>query len=205
EQRSNQQVPYLNINKLKLLAELYEKVNKERAKEEQLEELTTFISLIKNKGLTKEKWPTLQCHVPQAIEIFQQYETIKQHHYDVLLVDYDDMLTIALQAFEQDSSILNIFQHQYHYVLTDESQDTSLVQHHIIALIAKQHQQLFVVADDDQAIYSWRGAEVTYLLKFKEQYPKAEILFLQQNYRSTKKIVEAANKIIHQNKSRYSK
>ena len=197
--------PYKYVTKLKLLSSIYEQINAERPKEEQLEELTTFISLIKNKCLKPSQWSSIPCEVPQAIKIVEKYEWVKQHQYDCLLIDYDDMLTLALEAFETEPQILKFYQQQYAYVLTDESQDTSIVQHKIIEWLVMPHQRLFVVADDDQAIYSWRGADVNYLLEFKQHYPKAEVLFLQQNYRSTKHIVRAANYIIKQNKSRYAK
>lgn len=194
-----------HITKLKLLSQLYEQINKERIKEEQLEELVNFISLIKNKCLEKQQRSSLNCSVPQASELFERYEDYKKQQPNCILVDYDDMLAIALEALQQSPDILKLYQRQFKYVLTDESQDTSIVQHRIIELLVEEHNQLFVVADDDQAIYSWRGADVQYLLKFKTHYPDAEILFLQQNYRSTQKIVHAANRVIKQNKSRYIK
>jgi len=191
--------------KLKLLSTIYEQINGERAKEEQLEELVGFISLIKNKALTEKQCDAVACNVPQALKIYERYEYIKQFDYEYLLIDYDDMLTIAMRALKSDKNILLLFQSQYRYILTDESQDTSLIQHRIIASLVAKHQELFVVADDDQAIYSWRGADVQYLLQFKQHYPQAKLLFLQQNYRSTKSIVQAANLFIKQNKSRYVK
>src|SRR5690606_37281234 len=102
-------------------------------------------------------------------------------------------------------TILKKYQNRYDYVLTDESQDTSLVQHSIIEKLVKPHQNLYVVADDDQSIYSWRGAEPKYLLDFKQVYPDAVILKMEQNYRSSKDIVNIANRFIKRNKDRYDK
>lgn len=115
------------------------------------------------------------------------------------------MLIIANQVLENNQDILSRYQQRYDYVLTDESQDTSLVQHYIIEKLVNKHQNLCVVADEDQSIYSWRGAEPEYLLDFKQIYPNAKILMMVQNYRSTKDIVEVANKFIQQNKKRYNK
>jgi DNA helicase-2/ATP-dependent DNA helicase PcrA len=90
-------------------------------------------------------------------------------------------------------------------MLTDESQDTSLVQHAIVEKLVRRHGNLCVVADDDQSIYSWRGAEPSYLLDFRGAYPQAVILFMEQNYRSSQEIVSASNEFIKRNKNRYSK
>ncbi|MCT6816919.1 MAG: ATP-dependent helicase, partial [Lysinibacillus fusiformis] len=94
---------------------------------------------------------------------------------------------------------------RYDYYLTDESQDTSPVQHEIIAKLVAVHQNLCVVADEDQAIYSWRGADPDYLLNFQKVFPEAQVLLMTQNYRSSATIVEPANTFIQRNKKRYNK
>ena len=93
------------------------------------------------------------------------------------------------------------YQRQYDFYLTDESQDTSPVQHAIFEKLVAVHQNLCVVADEDQAIYSWRGAEPDYLLNFQKIYPEAHVLLMTQNYRSSATIVEPANLFIQRNKS----
>ena len=93
----------------------------------------------------------------------------------------------------------------YDYILTDESQDTSLVQHKIVEHLVAFHGNLCVVADDDQSIYTWRGADPDYLLNFRSVYPDAQVLMMERNYRSSKEIVDTAAKFIKRNKKRYPK
>lgn len=192
-------------NKKRLLRQIFKSLNGENITEEQLEELTTYISYIKNKLLPRDEWDKIECDIPFVEAIFEEYEKIKNANLKSLLLDYDDMLTIANDAFSNDETILRKYQNRYDYLLTDESQDTSLVQHAIIEKLVKPHQNLYVVADDDQSIYSWRGAEPKYLLDFKKVYPNAVILKMEQNYRSSKDIVHVANRFIKRNKDRYDK
>ncbi|MEH7223430.1 ATP-dependent helicase [Bacillus sp. JJ1566] len=192
-------------NKKLLLRKIFKSTNGENITEEQLEELTTYISFVKNKLLPRDEWENIDCDIPFVENIFEEYEKIKNANPKHLLLDYDDMLTIANDTFSKDKMILRKYQDRYDYVLTDESQDTSLVQHEIIEKLVKHHQNLYVVADDDQSIYSWRGAEPKYLLDFKKVYPNAVILKMEQNYRSSKDIVDVANRFIKRNKDRYDK
>ncbi|EKN64656.1 ATP-dependent helicase [Schinkia azotoformans] len=193
------------LHKKIILRNLFQSIVRETITEDQMDELTTYISFIKNKMLSKEKWSTVKVDVPEAERIFEEYEAFKKSGYHQLLLDFDDMLTIANQALKEDSGLLQAYQGRYDYFLTDESQDTSMVQHAIIEKLVQKHGNLCVVADDDQSIYSWRGAEPSYLLNFKQVYPNAEILFMEQNYRSSKGIVDAANQFIKRNKNRYDK
>lgn len=190
------------FQKKQILKNLFKKCNNETISEDQYEDLTTYISFIKNKLVPVRDWGKVKCDVPNAQRILTEYEQVKKRN---RFVDFDDMLTIANKAFETDSDLLKKYQQRYDYILTDESQDTSLVQHAIIEKLVKPHQNLYVVADDDQSIYGWRAAEPQYLLNFKQVYPNAVILMMEQNYRSSKEIVEAANQFIKQNKQRYDK
>ncbi|MDQ0253494.1 DNA helicase-2/ATP-dependent DNA helicase PcrA [Evansella vedderi] len=197
-----QQLP---LNKKLILRNLFEQLVGDKITEDQMDELTTYISFIKNKLLPKGEWASVKCEVPRAQMIFQEYEKLKRSQGTNLLLDYDDMLTIANHAMEKDLNLLRKYQNRYDYVLTDESQDTSMVQHAIIEKLVKEHGNLCVVADDDQSIYTWRAAEPQYLLNFKEVFPDAEILMMEQNYRSSKDIVDVANQFIKRNKQRYDK
>lgn len=194
-----------NLNKKMILRNLFQQFNHDHISEDQLDELMTYSSFIKNKLVPADKWSSVKTDVPAAKEIFQEYERYKRSAAAFLMVDFDDMLTFANEAFEKDAALLRKYQHRYDYVLTDESQDTSMVQHSLIEKLVRPHQNLYVVADDDQSIYGWRAAEPEYLLNFKKVYPNAEILMMEQNYRSSKNIVEAANQFIKQNKHRYNK
>lgn len=193
------------LHKKIILRNLFQSIVGENITEDQMDELTTYISFIKNKMLPEDKWSTVKVDVPEAERILKEYEVLKRSGHPTLLLDYDDMLTIGNQAFEDDLGLLRSYQERYDYVLTDESQDTSMVQHAIIEKIVRRHGNLCVVADDDQSIYSWRGAEPSYLLNFKDVYPNAVVLFMEQNYRSSKDIVDVASQFIKRNKNRYDK
>lgn len=194
------------LHKKMILRHLFKEIAGENITDDQLEELTTYISFIKNKMIPADQWGQVKTEVPEAERMMREYEAFKQTaRRPKLLLDFDDMLTIAERALRENKSLLRKYQARYDYVLTDESQDTSLVQHAIVEKLVRSHGNLCVVADDDQSIYSWRGAEPSYLLNFKQTYPQAVTLFMEQNYRSSKEIVGTANRFIKRNKKRYAK
>ncbi|MBT2569355.1 ATP-dependent helicase [Planococcus sp. ISL-110] len=192
------------LHKKKLLREMYQTENDEPITDDQLEELTSFISFVKNKMLPRKQLAKSKEPFPGAIEILKTYEAFKEN-YDVRLVDFDDMLSLAYEALEKDKSLLAKYQGRWDYIMTDESQDTSLIQHAIVEKLVARHQNLCVVADDDQSIYTWRAAEPTYLLKFRTVYPDAYIMKMERNYRSSQNIVHTANQFIKTNKKRHDK
>ena len=192
------------LHKKRLLREMYQTEVGEPITDDQLEELTSFISFVKNKMIPREKWSKLKSPFDGAAEILKTYEAFKEN-YDHRLVDFDDMLSLANEALEKDEALLAKYQDKWDYVMTDESQDTSLIQHAIVEKLVARHQNLCVVADDDQSIYTWRAAEPTYLLKFKDVYPDAYVMKMERNYRSTKNIVDTANVFIKANKKRHDK
>ncbi|MCM3766969.1 ATP-dependent helicase [Neobacillus niacini] len=193
------------FEKKSILKAIFQKTHDEKITEDQLDELSTYITLIKNKLVPMEDWGKVSCEVPNAKQIVQEYEQYKKTATGKLLVDYDDMLTIANHALNKDPMLLGKYQQQFDYILTDESQDTSKVQHLIIEKLVRPHRNLYIVADDDQSIYGWRGADPQYLLDFQKVYPDGVILKMGQNYRSSKDIVKVANQFIKQNKYRYEK
>lgn len=195
----------LPLHKKIILRKLFKSIVGDNITEDQMDELTTYISYIKNKMIPTEGWSKIRVDVPEAERIFHEYETYKKTGHSKLLVDFDDMLVIGNEVLERDKELLRKYQERYDYLLTDESQDTSMIQHAIIEKLVRVHRNLCVVADDDQSIYSWRGAEPSYLLNFKEVYPNAVTLFMERNYRSTKDIVNVANQFIKRNKNRYNK
>lgn len=195
----------LPLHKKIILRNLFRSMTSENMTDDQMEELLTYISYIKNKMIPPDKWSLVKVDVPEAPRILQEYESFKRTGHSKLLVDFDDMLTIANDVMERDHGLLRKYQQRFDYVLTDESQDTSVVQHAIMEKLVQRHRNLCVVADDDQSIYSWRGAEPSYLLNFKQVYPNATLLFMEQNYRSSRDIVDVANQFIKRNKNRYDK
>ncbi|MEK0317012.1 ATP-dependent helicase [Cohnella sp. 56] len=173
--------------------------------EDQMDDLTTYISYVKNKMLPEDRWNEAKCELKDADKLLRAYEQYKLRGTDRLLLDFDDMLTVCHRALTEDPRLLRRYQHRYDYLMTDESQDTSLVQFGIVGLLAASHGNLCVVADDDQSIYGWRGAEPQYLLDFKRHYPSARLLKMERNYRSAPEIVDAAARFIRRNKNRYDK
>lgn len=192
------------LNKKRLLRDVYARENDEPITDDQLEELVSFISFVKNKMVPRKKWKTLDEPFPGAIDILSIYEDFKENH-EPRLVDFDDMLTIAFEALSTDRKLLSKYQQRWDYVMTDESQDTSMVQHAIVEKLVENHRNLCVVADDDQSIYTWRAAEPSYLLKFRQVYPDAYIMKMERNYRSSGTIVSTANRFIKANKLRHDK
>ncbi|MCD6440918.1 MAG: UvrD-helicase domain-containing protein [Candidatus Marinimicrobia bacterium] len=120
-------------------------------------------------------------------------------------VDFDDLLLLPLELFKQAPEILEKYRFIYQYILVDEYQDTNKPQFHIIDLLAKKHRNLCVVGDDDQSIYSWRGANIENILNFSDNYPECKVFKLEQNYRSTNNILKAASKVVANNINRTPK
>lgn len=193
------------LNKRTILKNIFKEKNGEYITEDQMEEIITFISFLKNGLVPKEEWNKFDCKIPKVTEIIESYEQFKQASTNNILLDFDDMLTIAYQSLKENKSLRKFYQQKFDFVLTDESQDTSKVQHKIVELLVEEHQNLCVVADDDQSIYRFRGADPGYLLDFKAIYPNCDYLYMEQNYRSTKDIVTKTNDFIKINTKRYKK
>ncbi|MBD5631858.1 MAG: UvrD-helicase domain-containing protein [Clostridia bacterium] len=133
------------------------------------------------------------------------YEKYDNHLRANNALDFDDLLLETLRLLKRDGEALDYLSDKFKYVLVDEFQDTNAVQYNIIKLLSSKHGNLFVVGDDDQSIYGWRGAEIENILKFDKDFPNAKIYKLERNYRSTKSILKLANGIIKNNSSRHGK
>ncbi len=120
-------------------------------------------------------------------------------------VDFDDLLLETVLLFERHPSVLEMYQDRYPYIHIDEYQDTNEVQYRLATLLAKKYKNICVVGDSDQTIYTWRGANIKNILQFEEDYPDALVVLLEENYRSTKNIITAANSVIIKNKERKDK
>ena len=119
--------------------------------------------------------------------------------------DFDDLLLYAYRLLTENEDILTAYQNRFTHLLIDEYQDTNKAQYEITKLIARARKNIMVVGDDDQSIYSWRGADITNILSFEKDYPQAKVIKLEQNYRSTGTILDAANEVISHNKQRKPK
>lgn len=189
-----------------VLKQIYENCNHAVLTEDKLEELGNAICFIKNSMLPLTEINKLDYKIKNLEAIYCAYENYKQTaHPDRLLLDFDDMLTLANQILEEYPDLLARYQSHYQYILTDESQDTSLIQHKIIEKVAKPRNNLFVVGDDDQSIFGFRSANPKYLLEFKAIYPSTRILMMEQNYRSTQAVVKVTDQFIRGNHQRYRK
>ncbi len=120
-------------------------------------------------------------------------------------LDFDDLLGRAVQLFREHPPTLAEYQARFRHILVDEYQDTNHTQFVLVSLLARRHRNLCVVGDDDQAIYRWRGADVRNILEFERDYPEARVIALEQNYRSTKRILAAASAVIQHNPHRHAK
>lgn len=120
-------------------------------------------------------------------------------------LDFDDLIMKAVELFKRDQEILDYYQNRFKYILVDEYQDTNRAQYVLTRLLAEKHRNLCVVGDDDQSIYSWRGAEIRNILDFEKDFPDTTVIKLQQNYRSTKRILEAASAVVSNNMHRKPK
>ena len=120
-------------------------------------------------------------------------------------LDFDDLLLVSVELFENFPDVLEKYRHRYHYVLVDEYQDTNGAQYRLTKLLAGEHRNLCVVGDADQSIYGWRGADIRNILNFEKDFPDATVIKLEQNYRSTKRILAAANEVIAHNENRKPK
>ena len=120
-------------------------------------------------------------------------------------LDFDDIIFLTVRLFQKNPDILHFYQKKFRYVLVDEYQDTNHAQYLLTALLAGAHQNICVVGDDDQSIYKFRGATIENILDFENQYPNTAVIRLEQNYRSTKSILEAANAVIRNNSERKGK
>lgn len=120
-------------------------------------------------------------------------------------VDFDDLIMLTLRLFDQHPDVLTYYQQRYQYIHVDEYQDTNHAQYQLVKLLASRFKNICVVGDADQSIYGWRGADMQNILDFEKDYPEAKVVLLEENYRSTKTILQAANDVIQNNKNRRPK
>ena len=156
------------------------------------------ISFIKNEMLSDSEVVRLFLTEPEkmASKVYFEYNKILKKNN---AVDFDDLLKIPVELFQKNSEILNKYQDKYQYILIDEYQDTNEVQYKLVKLLAEKYRNLFVVGDQNQAIYGFRQANYKNILNFENDYDEAEVVVLNQNYRSTTNILNAANSVIVHN------
>lgn len=160
-------------------------------------QIAYYISDAKNKSIAAKDYDKYIENALQEV-VAKVYERYEKRLSANNALDFDDILW-KLRKLLDIPEILQVYQDRYVYIMIDEYQDTNLVQYEIVSLLAQKNRNLAVVGDDWQSIYSWRGADMRNILHFEKDYPDAKIIKLEQNYRSTKRIIEAANHIIQNN------
>ena len=185
-------------------------------KEMQLDEKTykpsvvlSRISSAKNKMVMPQQYDDahgrsvdFMMRIPKVKEIYVEYQRrLRQAG----AMDFDDMLCLTNQLFIEHPDVLEKYQNRFQYILVDEYQDTNYAQYLLLKALAAKHRRICVVGDDSQSIYAFRGADISNILYFQKQYPESKLFKLEQNYRSTKYLVEAANSLIAHNKGRIPK
>ena len=164
-----------------------------------------YISTIKNKDMSIEEFKkdfSFLRDLSDYVRIIEEYEAELQRSN---AFDFDDLLIKTYHLLAEHKEVLIKYSKRFHYVHVDEFQDTNVVQYNIVKMLASFHGNVFVVGDDDQSIYGWRGADISNILDFDKDYKDAKVFKLEQNYRSTKKILNLANAVIAKNENRRPK
>ena len=162
------------------------------------------ISDCKNKGISPDEFEkeAFDIKFKNVSRIYRQYQKRLAENNSL---DFDDLLLKTVELFEKCPDVLEYYQNKFKYILVDEYQDTNNIQYRLVAMLAAKHRNLCVVGDDDQSIYRFRGADITNILDFEKQFKEAKTIKLEQNYRSTQTILNAANDVIKNNKGRKEK
>jgi len=166
--------------------------------------VAAVISDAKNKLLDPEEfsYKSSGYFEEKIVDVYKAYQKkLKSNN----ALDFDDIIMLAVQLFQQSEQVFQYYQDKFRYIMVDEYQDTNHAQYMLVKLLASKYRNLCVVGDDDQSVYGWRGADVQNILDFERDYPEAKVIKLEQNYRSTQKILEAANAVVKNNESRKEK
>ena len=189
--------------KLRVIRELTAKEQLEPEDENELiSSLISEISAVKGEQIDLEHYYAKSCSGDSFRRIYRGYEEQLQRAHKI---DFDDMLVMCWELFRKRPDILSAWQKKYEYILVDEFQDINRLQYQIVRMLAAPSDNLFIVGDDDQSIYRFRGAKPEIMLGFERDYPKAARVLLDVNYRSTREIVEASLRLIEHNEKRFKK
>jgi DNA helicase II / ATP-dependent DNA helicase PcrA len=166
------------------------------------------IGLLKNKGISPEEFPKSREYDPEnnydgATEYVYHFYQEKLQFYNAL--DFDDILFLVVRLFKQFPEVAKKYSQRFKYIMIDEYQDTNQLQFSMIQALTSTHENICVVGDDDQAIYAFRGADISNILNFEKQYPNTKVIKLEENYRSTFPILDLANQVIKENTNRKEK
>mgnify|MGYP001161572055 FL=1 len=165
---------------------------------------SSAIDSLKNKGIfaNELKANKYRNHDEELRKVYKVYQ---EELLRINCVDFGDLILLCIKLFKENESVKKYYQNLFHYILVDEYQDINFIQQKWLEYLYNGHKNICCVGDDDQSIYSWRGADVTNLLEFKKNFQTPKIIRLEQNYRSTQNILECASVLIDKNKNRYGK
>lgn len=205
--RKTGRTPFALLNDEKViadtLAKIYQKTERTYATESDLQTVRTLITYIKNSMLTEAEIRELDKTADMKISaIYKEYNTWLREQ---KLMDYDDQMVYAYTMLQRFPELLRLYQDKFPYLCVDEAQDTSKIQHAIIALLSSRTENLFMVGDEDQSIYGFRAAYPEALLSFEKNHPGAKVLLMEENFRSGAGIVKAADIFIQKNTLRHKK
>ena len=165
----------------------------------------SYISGAKDKLLTPKEYKDMHRHDARMSKIADVYTLYQDRLKRNSALDFDDLIIKTVELLKTEESVLAYYRNKFKYIMVDEYQDTSKAQYEFIKLLAKEHQNICVVGDDDQSIYGWRGADIRNILEFERDYEDVHVVKLEQNYRSTQVILDAANTVISNNIERKRK
>ena len=193
-------------SKRQLLASIYLEKSERYLSDDEYEMITGQISLLKNLMIEPHQTKEIKKYVENEVELFiQVYKAYEQKKEANFFLDYDDLLTTAYQILIHQDELRTFYQQRYTHIQIDEAQDTSKIQYELIKLVATPRNNLFLVGDDDQSIYAFRGAYPKQLLDFKQTFKDAQIIYLTENFRSSQDIVTMSSTFISHNHDRYPK
>ncbi len=164
-----------------------------------------IISAAKNDHINYKQYAATIDNNPYLKVVAEIYETYQKRLRRSSCLDFDDLIMKTIELFDLEPETLQYYQNKFQYIHVDEYQDTNKTQYVLVKMLASRLKNLCVVGDSDQSIYGWRGADISNILDFEKDYPNAKVILLEQNYRSTKRILDAANKVIQNNEERKPK
>ncbi|MDU3211346.1 ATP-dependent helicase [Anaerococcus sp.] len=164
-----------------------------------------LISSLKNKSISPKEFLDIDGYYRYHNEYYEIYRQYEKRKFEYNSLDFDDLIEKVLLLFSKDKDVLKYYQNKFEYVFVDEYQDTNISQYELVKNFAGIHQNVFVVGDADQSIYSFRGADINNILNFEKDFKDARVIKLEQNYRSTSNILDTANSLIVNNVERKDK
>ncbi len=167
--------------------------------------MANAIGRAKDQLITPEAFSKMYENEYRMSVIAKVYAAYQQKLRQADALDFDDIIMLTVKLLEENPDVLEHYQNRYRYIMVDEYQDTNIAQYKLVSLLSSAHKNLCVVGDDDQSIYRFRGATIENILCFETQFPGAKVIRLEQNYRSTQRILDAANAVISHNKERKGK